>query len=99
MPASLYINSRSSVCDYSKLESRAAQSLGISNTAIYQMVAEALRRNGSSELIVDVGCGVGNLWNFVNGKFKEYIGVDAVRYREFPAGAKFIQADLNISGL
>ncbi|OLE54042.1 MAG: hypothetical protein AUG51_10435 [Acidobacteria bacterium 13_1_20CM_3_53_8] len=97
MPASLYINSRSSVHDYSKLESRAAQSLGISNTAIYQMVADALREKRLGGLIVDAGCGVGNLWNFVHSNFKEYVGVDAVQYREFPAGAKFIQADLNIN--
>src|SRR2546423_9516953 len=97
MPASLYINSRSSVHDYSKLESRAAQSLGMSNTASYQMVADALREKRLGGLIVDAGCGVGNLWNFVHSNFKEYVGVDAVQYREFPAGAKFIQADLNIN--
>lgn len=78
------------------LEARARQSLGISDAVIYRMVAKALEdRQINGELLVDVGCGTGNLWSFVRHRFARYIGIDAVRYEEFPREAEFVCVDLD----
>ncbi|HEX2092489.1 MAG TPA: methyltransferase domain-containing protein [Longimicrobiaceae bacterium] len=83
-----------------ELELRARHSAGISNAAIYAMVARALRSRGASGgLFLDVGCGVGNLARFVSGDFDEYVGADAVRYEGFPADAAFSQVDLDTGRL
>jgi 2-polyprenyl-3-methyl-5-hydroxy-6-metoxy-1,4-benzoquinol methylase len=84
---------------YPDLETRARQSLGISETAIYRMVAKALSQRETGEVIVDLGCGKGQLWPFVHDRCNDYIGVDAVRYADFPAEAEFVQADFNGGGL
>jgi 2-polyprenyl-3-methyl-5-hydroxy-6-metoxy-1,4-benzoquinol methylase len=73
------------------IENRARQSQGISNNAIYEMVSKALlKQHLSNGILVDVGCGAGNLWSFVNHQRHYYIGVDAVRYEGFPDEAEFI---------
>jgi len=78
------------------LETRARQSQGGSGAAIYQMVANALHvRRLTGDLLVDVGCGTGNLWRYVGHRFRRYLGLDAVRYDGFPAEAAFMPADLN----
>lgn len=77
------------------LETRARQSLGTSEAAIYRMVANAIASRASGEVIVDMGCGVGDLWPFVRDQFATYVGVDVVRYEDFPPGAEFIQANLD----
>ena len=77
------------------LESRARQSLGTSGEAIYRAAAEALRRRDAGGAIVDVGCGTGRLSQLLQSIATSYVGVDAVRYDEFPAGASFSAADLN----
>jgi 2-polyprenyl-3-methyl-5-hydroxy-6-metoxy-1,4-benzoquinol methylase len=87
--------STTSAADRLDLESRARSSEGISNHAIYSMVAEALRRRASGGLLVDIGCGVGNLSRFVLPAFDRYIGADAVRYEGFPAELEFCQVDLD----
>lgn len=77
-------------------EARARQSRGISAGAIYEMVARALdERDVSGDVIVDVGCGTGNLWPSVNARFDRYVGVDLVRYEGFPADAEFRKVDLD----
>jgi len=82
------------------VESRAGQSRGISNKAIYTMVERALaRRNIQGTLIADVGCGVGNLYGFVRSRFKRYIGVDVLKYADFPVDAEFVQIDLDSRGI
>ena len=82
--------------DRQELEERARQSLGASDEAIYGKVAGMLRDRGArGELLVDVGCGTGKLWPFVRDQFDRYIGVDAIRYEDFPEGAELILADLN----
>jgi 2-polyprenyl-3-methyl-5-hydroxy-6-metoxy-1,4-benzoquinol methylase len=80
---------------YADVRARACQSQGGSDDAIYRMVAGVLAEHQSGGTIVDVGCGVGNLWPFVHQQFKDYIGVDVVRYEYFPSDAQFIQVDLN----
>jgi len=78
------------------LESRARQSLGRSNDAIYRMVARALAEcNAKGGLLIDVGCGSGNLYRFVHGSLARYIGADAVEYPGFPAGCEFHRVDLD----
>ncbi len=75
---------------------RAQQSLGISNKAIYQMVArnvERCHRNGGT--LLDVGCGSGNLWRFVSDRFERYVGVDVANYPGFPVDGEFRQAELD----
>lgn len=80
----------------SAVESRARQSDGISDAAIYRMVASALkRRQFRGELIIDVGCGTGSLFPFVRERFQRYVGVDAVRYEGFPDDAEFHKVDLD----
>jgi len=60
------------------------------------MVRRALdRRNISAELIVDVGCGTGNLYYHVGDLFTHYVGTDVIAYEGFPAGAEFRQVDLD----
>ncbi len=74
---------------------RALLSGGASSSEIYQTVAAALRglpQNGGT--VLDVGCGSGQLWQFVCDRFSRYLGVDLVRYEGFPPGAELIQADL-----
>jgi 2-polyprenyl-3-methyl-5-hydroxy-6-metoxy-1,4-benzoquinol methylase len=84
------------VADPSDLLARAGQSLGRSEDAIYRMVAETLREAGAaSGVIVDVGCGGGNLYSYLRGRFSRYIGVDALRYEQFPGDAELVLADLN----
>lgn len=78
------------------LEARARLSLGSSNDAIYEMVAEALRTRGISRgRLVDVGCGRGELWRALSSCFDRYCGLDAVRYDHFPSDAEFVQVDLD----
>lgn len=82
--------------NYTDMESRARQSMGTSAIAIYQLVASVLGQyHVRGELLVDVGCGIGNLWRFTQERFSRYIGVDAVRYEGFPADAEFYQVDLD----
>lgn len=78
------------------LEARALQSLGSSDNAIYRMVAEALnQRDARGEMIVDLGCGNGNLLPFVRGRFDRYIGIDAIRHESFPRDAEFVKCDFD----
>jgi SAM-dependent methyltransferase len=78
------------------VEARARQSLGASDAVIYRMVHVALEgRHDGGGLLVDVGCGAGLLWPVLQGIFARYVGVDVVRYEDFPPGAEFRQIDLD----
>jgi 2-polyprenyl-3-methyl-5-hydroxy-6-metoxy-1,4-benzoquinol methylase len=60
------------------------------------MVADALHEyKGGCEVVVDVGCGAGNLKRYLNGQFSRYIGIDAIRYENFPDDGEFGRADLD----
>jgi len=82
-------------CDLG-LEARARKSLGSSNDAIYRMVSVALETHGiSGGVLVDAGCGEGNLWRAVSSRFSRYCGLDAVRYDSFPCDGEFHRVDLD----
>lgn len=82
------------LCDPA-LESRALQSLGESGAAIYAAAVRALRERSARGAVVDVGCGTGRLKTLIDDVATSYVGVDAVRYGGYPAGAAFLMADLN----
>jgi 2-polyprenyl-3-methyl-5-hydroxy-6-metoxy-1,4-benzoquinol methylase len=87
--------SSNSIPAYS-VESRARQSQGTSNQAVLAMVDRSMgRRQLSGTCVVDVGCGAGDLYSVVRGRFSQYIGVDVVRYDAFPEEARFCQFDLD----
>ena len=80
----------------SGVEERARQSLGTSGDAIYRMVARAVAaRHGSGGTLVDVGCGAGQLWRYLRGRFDRYVGLDVVRYEGFPSDGEFHALDLD----
>lgn len=79
-----------------ELESRARQSQGTSAAAIYRRVAEVIRgKHQGGGLLLDVGCGTGNLWSYLRGQFERYAGADAVHYDGFPSDATFFSLDLD----
>jgi len=79
---------------------RAQQSLGTSDEAIYRMVARNVeRRHGGGGILLDVGCGTGNLWQFVADRFDRYEGVDVVSYPGFPPHEVFHEAELDSDAL
>jgi 2-polyprenyl-3-methyl-5-hydroxy-6-metoxy-1,4-benzoquinol methylase len=84
--------------DYQQtVETRARQSLGASSDPVYQMVARTIaQRYPGGGVLVDVGCGSGQLWSFVGDHFDHYIGVDAVRYDDLPPQTEFISFDLDL---
>lgn len=78
------------------IASRARQSQGASSNAVYEMVATAIaQRHPGAGVLVDVGCGNGNLWSFVRDSFHRYIGVDVVRYDSLPDETEFIPLNLD----
>lgn len=80
----------------SLVEARARRSGGASGAAIYEMVARVMeQRSVGGGVLVDVGCGAGNLRPYVGARFGRYVGVDAVRYEGLGDGVEFVRADLN----
>lgn len=77
------------------VETRARQSLGSSSTPVYQMVAKAIaQQHPGGGVLVDVGCGAGNLWSYVKDKCDRYIGIDTLQYDGFPETAEFLPLNL-----
>jgi SAM-dependent methyltransferase len=82
------------------VESRALQSGGASDRAIYQMAARAIRaRPVGGGALIDVGCGEGALWAFLRDRFRSYIGVDIVRFNSFPGEGQFHKANLDAEAI
>jgi 2-polyprenyl-3-methyl-5-hydroxy-6-metoxy-1,4-benzoquinol methylase len=79
---------------------RARQSFGISNEAIYRMVARELEPYAARDAVFfDVGCGTGSLHPFVERLCGRYVGIDVIRYDGFPRNLEFIEADLDRDAL
>jgi 2-polyprenyl-3-methyl-5-hydroxy-6-metoxy-1,4-benzoquinol methylase len=75
---------------------RARESLGLGDDAVYAAIARLIGRHRiSGRTVVDIGCGAGRLWPIVANGFGHYVGVDIMRWDGFPAGAEFICADLD----
>jgi 2-polyprenyl-3-methyl-5-hydroxy-6-metoxy-1,4-benzoquinol methylase len=82
------------------VESRARQSRGTSNEDILKMVLRAIeQRHLSGACIADVGCGQGDLSSYVRSRFARYVGIDAVRYEDFPEDGEFCRLDLDTGAL
>jgi len=78
------------------VETRARQSLGISGDPIYRAVADAVtKRHSGGGILIDVGCGAGNLWRYLGSLFDRYVGVDVVRYDGLPDKVEFHRIDLD----
>jgi 2-polyprenyl-3-methyl-5-hydroxy-6-metoxy-1,4-benzoquinol methylase len=75
---------------------RAERSLGTSESAIYQMAAASLLGVETGGVLVDIGCGQGQLWSYVSTGFERYIGIDAQLYQGFPNNGSFYPADLDV---
>jgi SAM-dependent methyltransferase len=75
-------------------ELRARESKGSSADPIYRLVARVLAEQPGGTLL-DIGCGTGNLWPYVSGKFDRYIGSDVVRYDGFPESGEFYRVDMD----
>src|SRR6266852_1275475 len=79
-----------------ELETRARMSRGTSNSAIYEMVARTISMHGiQGDVLVDVGCGGGQLWHYLGGKFAKYIGVDGILYEDLPPKVEFHYHDFD----
>ena len=77
------------------VEQRARQSAGISAAPIYQLVARLLVARPAGGVLLDVGCGRGDLWPYLASGFAEYNGADVIRYDGFPDDGQFHQVDLD----
>ena len=75
------------------VEARARLSLGTSAEPIYRTVAALLAERRAAGVLVDVGCGTGNLRRALGGRFVRYVGADVVRYDGFPADGEFHVVD------
>ncbi len=75
------------------VEARARLSLGTSAEPIYRTVAALLAERRAAGVLVDVGCGTGNLRRALGGRFVRYVGADVVRYDGFPADGEFHPVD------
>lgn len=75
---------------------RALQSGGVSAAPIYAMVRAAVQaRHCGGGVLLDVGCGTGELWRVLGELFDRYVAIDVVRYPGFPATGEFVRADLD----
>ncbi len=69
---------------------RARLSRGTSSPAIYEMVSAALSaRDIQGGVLIDVGCGSGDLWHHIGSRFAKYIGIDGVLYDDLPRAVEF----------
>jgi 2-polyprenyl-3-methyl-5-hydroxy-6-metoxy-1,4-benzoquinol methylase len=77
------------------VEARARQSLGRGHGRIHALVASLLAARGAAGILVDVGCGAGDLWRATRERFTRVIGIDVVRYPDLPQEVAFERADLD----
>lgn len=79
-----------------QVEARALRSEGRSDAAIYRMVASSVcDLHQGDGVLVDLGCGAGQLWQYVGDRFTDYVGIDASRYDGFPVEGNFHHANLD----
>ncbi len=82
-------------------EARALLSGGASQEAIYRMVERELqRRRALGGKLIDVGCGAGDFWRYFvreGAHFEDYIGIDAIKFPDFPKSGYFLQANFDVT--
>jgi 2-polyprenyl-3-methyl-5-hydroxy-6-metoxy-1,4-benzoquinol methylase len=74
---------------------RATRTGGTSSDAIYQLVADSLRRRKVAGRLYDIGCGTGALARYLTPGQFDYLGVDLVHYDRYPASLPFLQLSLD----
>lgn len=75
---------------------RAALSQGASDDAILNRVREGLNARGiRGGLLVDLGCGRGDLHRALAAQFDGYLGVDIVMYDDWQPEVPFVAVDLH----
>jgi SAM-dependent methyltransferase len=78
------------------VEQRASETHGGSSAAVYRMVADALPASTAPHgVLVDVGCGRGELRSWVGDRCARYVGVDVIRHAGFPADGELLLANLD----
>jgi 2-polyprenyl-3-methyl-5-hydroxy-6-metoxy-1,4-benzoquinol methylase len=77
------------------VQDRAARSLGRAHDRIHRTAARMLEARGAGGRLLDAGCGTGDLWRSLSGRFESCTGVDAVRYPGLPADVTFLAANLD----
>jgi SAM-dependent methyltransferase len=76
--------------------SRALASGGASAGAIHAMVRRGLLSRGVRPgVLLDVGCGRGELGAALAGLHRRYVGADVLRHDGFPPGEEFVAVDLD----
>jgi 2-polyprenyl-3-methyl-5-hydroxy-6-metoxy-1,4-benzoquinol methylase len=77
------------------VQDRAARSLGRAHDRIHRTAARMLEARGAGGVLLDAGCGAGDLWRVAAGRFTQCIGVDAVRYPGLPDAVSFVPGNLD----
>jgi 2-polyprenyl-3-methyl-5-hydroxy-6-metoxy-1,4-benzoquinol methylase len=77
------------------VQDRAARSLGRAHGRIHETAARLLAARGAGGVLLDAGCGTGDLWRAVSGRFTSCTGVDAVQYPGLPQEVRFLAANLD----
>jgi 2-polyprenyl-3-methyl-5-hydroxy-6-metoxy-1,4-benzoquinol methylase len=77
------------------VQQRAARSLGRAHDRIHRTAAALLAARGAGGILLDAGCGTGDLWRVLAGRYTGCIGVDAVRYEGLPDQVTFRAANLD----
>jgi 2-polyprenyl-3-methyl-5-hydroxy-6-metoxy-1,4-benzoquinol methylase len=77
------------------VQDRAARSLGRAHDRIHRTAARMLEARGAGGRLLDAGCGTGDLWRLLSGRFGSCTGVDAVRYPGLPSDVTFVAANLD----
>lgn len=78
-----------------RVQDRAARSLGRAHDRIHRTAAQLLDARGAAGVLLDAGCGTGDLWRAVSRRFTACTGMDAVRYPGLPADVTFLAANLD----
>jgi 2-polyprenyl-3-methyl-5-hydroxy-6-metoxy-1,4-benzoquinol methylase len=77
------------------VDHRARLSLGRSHDVLYRTVSTLLDARHAGGDLADVGCGRGDLWRVLQGRFRRCIGLDAVRYDGLPEDVDFHLANFD----
>ena len=77
------------------VQARAALSLGRGHDRIHRTAARLLEARGARGVLLDAGCGTGDLWRLVSGRFDACLGVDAIRYPGLPEDVRFVPGNLD----